>query len=211
MDGSYRRFPLGVRHVGKIGSSGESQLLHDTAEDSEWFARGDWLKKEGITSFAGHPLIFRDETLGVLGVFRRAFIDEQEYLWLRAFADHAAAAIANARAIRRNREAEEGVGARERILATGGQKRPRLWRHRRGELDTRKGARADRAGRSHGECGHDSRRIRNGKGADCSSHSRTKPASRTCDGESELRGDTARAVRERVLRACQRSLYRRGE
>jgi transcriptional regulator with GAF, ATPase, and Fis domain len=33
-----------------------------------------------------------------LGVFRRAFIDEQEFMWLRAFADHAAAAIANARA-----------------------------------------------------------------------------------------------------------------
>ncbi len=98
MDGSYRRFPLGVRHVGKIGSSGESKLLHDTARDSEWFARGDWLKKESIASFAGHPLIFRDETLGVLGVFRRAFIDDQEFLWLRAFADHAAAAIANARA-----------------------------------------------------------------------------------------------------------------
>ena len=63
MDGSYRRFPLGVRHVGKIGSSGKSQLLHDTAKDSEWFARGDWLRKEGIKSFAGHPLIFRNETL----------------------------------------------------------------------------------------------------------------------------------------------------
>lgn len=98
MDGSYRRFPLGVRHVGKIGATGASLLLHDAAEDEEWFARGDWLKKERITSFAGHPLIFRNEMLGVLGVFRRALIDEQEYLWLRAFADHAAAAIANARA-----------------------------------------------------------------------------------------------------------------
>ena len=98
MDGSYRRFPLGIRRVGSIGSTGESQLLLDTSEDSEWFARGDWLRKEGIKSFAGHPLIFRDEILGVLGVFRRAFIDEQEFLWLRAFADHAAAAIANARA-----------------------------------------------------------------------------------------------------------------
>ena len=98
IDGSYRRFPLGIRHIGSIGVSGDSKLLHETAEDSEWFARGDWLKKEGIKSFAGHPLTFRNETLGVLGVFRRAFIDEQEFMWLRAFADHAAAAIANARA-----------------------------------------------------------------------------------------------------------------
>ena len=97
-DGSYRRFPLGIRHIGAIGASGDSQLLHETADDREWFARGDWLKKERIKSFAGHPLTFRNETLGVLGVFRRAFIDEQEFMWLRAFADHAAAAIANARA-----------------------------------------------------------------------------------------------------------------
>lgn len=97
-DGSYRRFPLGIRHIGSIGASGNSQLLHQTADDSEWFARGDWLKKERIKSFAGHPLTFRNETLGVLGVFRRAFIDEQEFMWLRVFADHAAAAIANARA-----------------------------------------------------------------------------------------------------------------
>ncbi len=97
-DGSYRRFPLGIRHIGSIGASGDSQLLHETADDREWFARGDWLKKERIKSFAGHPLTFRNETLGVLGVFRRAFIDEQEFMWLRAFADHAAAAIANARA-----------------------------------------------------------------------------------------------------------------
>ena len=97
-DGSYRRFPLGIRHIGSIGASGEGQLLHETADDSEWFARGDWLKKERIKSFAGHPLTFRNETVGVLGVFRRAFIDEQEFMWLRVFADHAAAAITNARA-----------------------------------------------------------------------------------------------------------------
>ena len=98
MDGSYRRFPLRIRHIGNIGTTGESLLLDDTASDNEWFARGDWLQKEGVKSFVGHPLIFRSEILGVLAVFRRARFDEQEFMWLRAFADHAAAAIANARA-----------------------------------------------------------------------------------------------------------------
>ncbi|MEE9264558.1 MAG: sigma 54-interacting transcriptional regulator [Vicinamibacteria bacterium] len=98
MDGSYRRFPLRIRHIGNIGATGESLLLDEAASDREWFARGDWLQKEGVKSFAGHPLIFRSEILGVLGVFRRARFDDQEFMWLRAFADHAAAAIANARA-----------------------------------------------------------------------------------------------------------------
>ena len=98
LDGSYRRYPLGVRHIGGIGQSGESMILNETAGDPEWFARGDWLQKEAIESFAGHPLAFGNDVFGVLGVFRRALIDEHEFAWLRAFADHAAASIANAKA-----------------------------------------------------------------------------------------------------------------
>lgn len=97
-DGFYRRFPLGIRRIGKIGSSGESLKLADTAEDEQWFARDDWLHKEGVKSFLGHPLIFRDEILGVLAVFSRSTTNDQEFAWLRAFADNAAVAIANARA-----------------------------------------------------------------------------------------------------------------
>jgi GAF domain-containing protein len=97
-DGFYRRFPLGVRRIGEIGATGESLKLSDTADDSAWFAHGDWLHREGVRSFSGHPLIFRDEILGVLAVFSRSLVNDQEFAWLRAFADSAAVAIANARA-----------------------------------------------------------------------------------------------------------------
>jgi transcriptional regulator with GAF, ATPase, and Fis domain len=49
-------------------------------------------------SFAGHPLTFRDEVLGVLAVFSRGQLGAQDFKWLRIFADSAAVAIANARA-----------------------------------------------------------------------------------------------------------------
>lgn len=97
-DGFYRRFPLGIRRIGEIGQSGQSLKLCDTADDKEWFARNDWLHREGVRTFSGHPLIFRDEILGVLGVFSRTVTSDQEFAWLRAFADSAAVAIANARA-----------------------------------------------------------------------------------------------------------------
>ncbi len=97
-DGFYRRFPLGVRRIGEIGATGQSLKLSDTADDKAWFARGDWLHLEEIRSFSGHPLIFRDEILGVLAVFSRSLTTDQEFAWLRAFADSAAVAIANARA-----------------------------------------------------------------------------------------------------------------
>ena len=97
-DGFYRRLPLGVRRIGEIGATGESLKLSDTADDTAWFARGDWLHREGVRSFCGHPLIFRDEILGVLAVFSRSLVNDQEFAWLRAFADSAAVAIANASA-----------------------------------------------------------------------------------------------------------------
>jgi transcriptional regulator with GAF, ATPase, and Fis domain len=98
LDGDFRRFPLNVRKIGRIGATGESVLLQELARESEWIVRLDWARREGIRSFAGHPLIFRQEILGVVGLFSRAEIDERQFAWLRAFADHAAVAIANARA-----------------------------------------------------------------------------------------------------------------
>ena len=98
LDGTFRRFPLKVRKIGRIGATGEPFLIRDLAADSEWIARPEWARREGLRSFAGQPLIFRDEILGVLGLFSRAEISDAEFNWLRTFADHAAVAIANARA-----------------------------------------------------------------------------------------------------------------
>ena len=95
-DGNFRRMPIGRLKVGSIASERAGVLITDP--QSERWARPEWVQREGIASFAGQPLIFRDETLGVLAVFRRGTIDDQEFRWLRMFADQAASAIANARA-----------------------------------------------------------------------------------------------------------------
>ena len=114
LDGDFRRFPLGVRKVGHIGATGEAILVENTAAEAGWIARADWARREGIRSFAGQPLVFRDEILGVLGVFSRERIDATAFRWLRTFADHAAVAIANGRAfaeiehLRQQLEVENG-------------------------------------------------------------------------------------------------------
>ena len=95
-DGDFRRMPLAHLKVGSIASSRTGLLIADP--ESEAWARPDWVSSERITTFVGQPLVFRDETMGVLAVFRREPIDEQEFRWLRMFADQAASAIANARA-----------------------------------------------------------------------------------------------------------------
>jgi len=96
IDGDFRRFPLGGFKVGRVGAEGSALLLNDPT--AEGWVRPDWVQREGIRSFGGQPLIFRGETLGVLGVFRRAPITDNEFRWLRTFADQAAVAIANGHA-----------------------------------------------------------------------------------------------------------------
>ncbi len=98
LNGDFRRFPLGIRKIGKIGATGEPLLLADVKQESNWIAHPKWAESEGIQSFAGQPLIFRGQVLGVLAVFSRQPIAANEFAWLRMFADHAAVAIANSRA-----------------------------------------------------------------------------------------------------------------
>jgi PAS domain S-box-containing protein len=109
LEGYFHRIPLGLRKVGQIGASGTPVLISDNLAASPWIARPDWARRESILSFAGQPLIFRGETLGVLAVFSRAEITPSESDWLRIFADHAAIAIANARGFEELKRAEAEV------------------------------------------------------------------------------------------------------
>ena len=98
IEGEFRRIPLGVRKVGQIGSTGESFLIEDAVLCPDLTAHPEWIRREGIHGFAGHPLIFHEETLGVLGAFGRMQFLDEHFKWLRLFADQAAVSIANARA-----------------------------------------------------------------------------------------------------------------
>ncbi|MFQ5990903.1 MAG: sigma 54-interacting transcriptional regulator, partial [Nitrospiraceae bacterium] len=98
VDGAFRRFPVGVRKVGRIASTGEQVVVKDIAQDQTWIARPDWAQREGIQGFNGQPILYKGEVLGVLVVFARSPVPEEAPGWLRMIADHVAVAIANARA-----------------------------------------------------------------------------------------------------------------
>jgi transcriptional regulator with GAF, ATPase, and Fis domain len=109
LDGRFRRFPLNVRKVGVIAGRGEARLLCLDRDGTDWLVDPDWAEEEGIRSFAGQPLVFRGDVLGVLALFSRAAFDEEAFGWLRTFADQAAVAIANARALREVERLKEQV------------------------------------------------------------------------------------------------------
>src|SRR5882724_3054240 len=109
IDGDFRRFPVGVRKVGRIAATGIPLFVTNTAEQSEWIARPAWATREHIRSFAGQPLVFGGETLGVLAVFSRVELSEIDTGWLRLFADHAAITIVNARAFEEIERLKRGL------------------------------------------------------------------------------------------------------
>jgi GAF domain-containing protein len=99
LDGAFRRVPFGVRKVGRIAATGEPIEAPDLTDPlPDWLARPDWVRAEGIRGFAGQPLVHRGEVLGVLALFARGAIGADCMGWLRMVADHAAVAIATARA-----------------------------------------------------------------------------------------------------------------
>jgi len=98
LDGAFRRFPLGVRKIGRVGKSGEPLRLSGVSGSEEWVVNPEWMKHEQVRTFAAQPLVFRGEVLGVLAIFDTGLLSDDDFQWLRVFADHAAVSIANARA-----------------------------------------------------------------------------------------------------------------
>ena len=98
ISGAFHRIRIGERKIGQIAESGEPMLIPHVIGSEPWIVDREWMRSEGIQSFAGQPMIFRGECLGVLAVFSRARLSAEEFIWLRTFADHAAVAIGNAKA-----------------------------------------------------------------------------------------------------------------
>lgn len=98
LEGRFRRFPIGVYKVGQIAARAEAIEVPDLQEHGSWLADPAWVRTESIRGFAGQPLLYRGEVLGVLGVFLRERLDGELLGWLRMIADHAAVSLANARA-----------------------------------------------------------------------------------------------------------------
>ncbi len=93
-----RRVPLGVGLVGRIGATGGPIVSNGVSQDLIELVSADWGTRHGIEGFDGQPIKFQNEVLGVIAQFNRIPTPEQTPAWLRIFANHIGAAIANARA-----------------------------------------------------------------------------------------------------------------
>lgn len=97
--GAFRRIPLGVGDIGRVATAGEPLLLPDPAGNDAWVCDPGWLHREGVATVVVQPLLVHGEVLGVLALYARDAVDAVHFELLSMAADHAAVAIANARAI----------------------------------------------------------------------------------------------------------------
>ncbi len=95
VDGALHRIGIGVQKVGEIAASGRPLYTDDLLGDPR-IRNKDWVRREGLESFAGYPLLFRSELVGVLGVFNRQRLTTQQFQSLEVFAAQAAIAIKTA-------------------------------------------------------------------------------------------------------------------
>jgi transcriptional regulator with GAF, ATPase, and Fis domain len=96
LGGDYRRIPRGALKIGWIAETRNPVCTNDLIEDPR-IADKEWVRREGLASFAGYPLGFRNEVFGVLAMFARRALLDVEFERLGVFAAQAAIAIKNAR------------------------------------------------------------------------------------------------------------------
>lgn len=111
LDGDFRRFPIGQRKIGEVAATRAPMLVRHLRGDERWLANPGWASRQGVRTFAAQPLVYLDEVLGVLALFDREALGDDQVAWLRLLADHAAVSLANARAF------EEAAAERRRLEA----------------------------------------------------------------------------------------------
>lgn len=119
LNGEYRRIPLGALKIGKIAQGAGAIFTNDVLGD-ERLPNKPWMKEQGLRSFAGYPLMFRGELLGVIAMFGRRPLSDDEFERLAVFAHEAAVAIKNAQLFEevqrlKNRLQAENLYLREEI------------------------------------------------------------------------------------------------
>ena len=70
LDGRHSRIPIGEDRIGRIALDGRPYLTNNVADDSLIHDQ-QWAQREGITAFAGYPLIISGQTMGVVALFSR--------------------------------------------------------------------------------------------------------------------------------------------
>jgi transcriptional regulator with GAF, ATPase, and Fis domain len=94
-EGSRSRVPVGSLKIGQIAETRAPVCTSDLRGDAR-FVDQAWIEAHGLRGFAGYPLLYGEELLGVLAIFTRHPIVDREADQLAILAAQASIAIKNA-------------------------------------------------------------------------------------------------------------------
>ncbi|MFO8048753.1 MAG: ATP-binding protein, partial [Desulfosudaceae bacterium] len=115
LDGHYRRVPFGYHRVDWISSDNMPGFITNDIRADNNIYNLDWIEEEGIKSFSGRLL--RDSqgtTIGVLGLFSRHQIEDDEYQLYGSLANTASQVVLSSWAEESTRQAKEAAEAANR-------------------------------------------------------------------------------------------------
>jgi PAS domain S-box-containing protein len=92
INGGHARIAIGEYKVGLIASEQKPHLTNDVQNDPRVSNR-EWAKQEGMTAFAGHPLMVGQKLVGVVALFSRHPLSQVTITALDSIADHIALGI----------------------------------------------------------------------------------------------------------------------
>jgi PAS domain S-box-containing protein len=110
LDGPHGRVPVGQFKIGLIAQERRPHLTNALGGDSR-VSDQDWVRREGMVAFAGHPLVVDDHLIGVVALFARRPLTEATLQALGSVADEIAVGIERVRTEEALRESEARKGA----------------------------------------------------------------------------------------------------
>jgi len=97
LGGIHSRGPVGFVNIGLIAKERKRLVIDDVMNDPRIPDKA-WARNEGVTAFAGHPLLVRDSLVGVMTIFSRSSLSTETLDALASVADAIAQGIAQKRA-----------------------------------------------------------------------------------------------------------------
>ncbi len=118
LDGPHSRVPLGEFKIGMIAQERRPHLTNEVFNDPR-VSDKEWARREGLASFAGHPLIVEDRLVGVLAMFARDPLTEDIVEALASVADAIAQGIQRKKSEEALKESESSLAAAQKIAHVG--------------------------------------------------------------------------------------------
>jgi len=119
--GEYCRVPLGALKIGRIAQGAGSMLMNDILQDDR-LPNKQWIKENGLQSFAGFPLVVEGRVFGVLALFGRESLSEATLQTVESVCYGVATSIARKRTEDRLRDNERALTrSREELRELTGQ------------------------------------------------------------------------------------------